>query len=187
MVCARVEDSGGRYTPHAPLRLSISLVQILNYSFSSLRVDILVPPPSRVAFTFFLLQTPVSTTTASSGRERCLPLKRLDNLLPSVGSLLLLSVFLWQARHLISLTLDADRSIHEQELCLSYNPPTELLGTAGEETIDGGGVDGFSEGATTTFRSGSSEKDNRYHHTRRGTPGQTDRARQTDRTRWIDG
>ncbi|PHJ14971.1 nbp2b, partial [Cystoisospora suis] len=67
-----------------------------------------------------------------------------------------------EARQLIALTLEADRCIHEQQLCLPYKAPstTEILGgIPSEETIDAG-VDCLSEAATTTFRSGSSEKDN---------------------------
>ncbi|ESS33444.1 putative NBP2b protein [Toxoplasma gondii VEG] len=67
-----------------------------------------------------------------------------------------------ESRHLISLIHEADRCIHEQQLCMPYTPPSEVSGGQGVSPDEGGeGADLFSEAATTTFRSASSSgKDN---------------------------
>ncbi|KEP61723.1 UNVERIFIED_CONTAM: NBP2b protein, putative [Hammondia hammondi] len=67
-----------------------------------------------------------------------------------------------ESRKLISLIHEADRCIHEQQLCMPYTPPSELAGGQGGSPDEGGeGADLFSEAATTTFRSASSSgKDN---------------------------
>ncbi|CBZ50774.1 conserved hypothetical protein [Neospora caninum Liverpool] len=65
-----------------------------------------------------------------------------------------------EARNLISSILEADRCIHEQQLCMPYVTPSEA-GGHGALLDEGEGGDAFSEAATTTFRSASSSgKDN---------------------------